>query len=129
MIKKQIKRKYRISKHFVYKETVIKYKEIFWTFLGTFLGIGMIAFIQSIFITKNDNLFLIGSFGASSVLIYGVIQSPLAQTRNLIGGHIVSAIVGATVCRFLPDIIWLTAALAILFLVINKEPMHRRFEA
>ena len=121
MLRKQIKRTYRISKYFVYKHTLIDYKENFWSFLGSFLGIGMIAFIQSIFITKNDNLFLIGSFGASSVLIYGVIQSPLAQPRNLIGGHIVSAIIGVTVCRFLPDIIWLTAPLAVSFSIIAMQ--------
>jgi CBS domain-containing membrane protein len=129
MIRKQVKRTYRIFKYVIYKETIIDYKEKLWSFLGSFLGIGMIAFIQSIFITKNDNLFLIGSFGASSVLIYGVIQSPLAQPRNLIGGQIVSAIIGVTVCRFLPDIIWLTAPLALLFSMIHKEPIIRRFDA
>jgi CBS-domain-containing membrane protein len=35
---------------------------------------------------------LIGSFGASAVLLFGANESPLAQTRNLIGGHLVSAI-------------------------------------
>ncbi len=42
-------------------------------------------------------LFLIGSFGASAVLIFGAPRSPLAQPRNLIGGHLVSAICGCTV--------------------------------
>ena len=57
--------------------------------------------------------FLIGSFGASAVLVYGAIQSPLAQPRNLIGGHVVSAIVGVTVGKLLPDVLWLTAPLAV----------------
>jgi len=35
---------------------------------------------------------IIGSFGASAVLIYGAIRSPLAQPRNLIGGHVFSAV-------------------------------------
>lgn len=34
---------------------------------------------------------LIGSFGASAVLLFGASDSPLAQPRNLIGGHLVSA--------------------------------------
>lgn len=29
---------------------------------------------------------LIGSFGASAVLAFGAINSPLAQSRNLVGG-------------------------------------------
>ena len=36
---------------------------------------------------------LIGSFGASAVLLFGAAESPLAQPRNLIGGHLVSALV------------------------------------
>jgi len=121
MIRKQIRRTYRIFKYVVYKETIIDYKEKLWLFLGSFLGIGMIAFIQSIFFAKNDNLFLIGSFGATSVLIYGVIQSPLAQPRNLIGGHIISAIIGVTVCQLLPDIIWLTAPLAVSLSIVAMQ--------
>ncbi|WP_228453344.1 HPP family protein, partial [Chryseobacterium sp. CH1] len=59
-------------------------------------------------LTETENIFLIGSFGASSVLIYGAIQSPLAQPRNLIGGHVLSALVGVTVYQFIPDIHSLT---------------------
>lgn len=112
-MKKHFKRGLRISRYIVYRETLVDHKEHFWTFLGSFIGIGTIAFIQSLSLTNYDNLFLIGSFGASSVLIYGVIQSPLAQPRNLIGGHVISALVGVTVAYFLPDIIWLTAPLAV----------------
>lgn len=121
MVRKRIKRTYRISKYVIYKETLVDYREKFWSFIGSFFGIGCIAFIQSEFLSPNDNLFLIGSFGASSVLIYGVIQSPLAQPRNLIGGHIVSALIGVTVFRFLPDIIWLTSPLAVSLSIIAMQ--------
>ncbi len=121
MVRKQIKRTFRISKYVVYKETLVDLKEKFWSFLGSFLGIGLIAFIQSVYLSENDNLFLIGSFGASSVLIYGVIQSPLAQPRNLIGGHIVSAIIGVTVFQLLPNIVWLTASLAVSLSIIAMQ--------
>lgn len=121
MIRKQIKRTYRISKYIVYKETLIDFKENFWTFLGAFFGIGDIAFIQGVYFTESDNLFLIGSFGASSVLIYGVIQSPLAQPRNLVGGHLVSALTGVTIAQILPDIVWLTAPLAVSLSIIAMQ--------
>lgn len=121
MIRKQIKRTYRISKYIVYKETLIDFKEKFWTFLGAFFGIGVIAFIQGVYFAESDNLFLIGSFGASSVLIYGVIQSPLAQPRNLVGGHLVSALTGVTIAQILPDIVWLTAPLAVSLSVIAMQ--------
>ena len=44
-----------------------------------------------------DSSFLIGSFGASAVLIYGAPSAEFSQPRNLIGGHVLSAIVGVTV--------------------------------
>lgn len=123
-MKRHLKRGLRVSKYIVYRETLVDHKEHFWTFLGSFIGIGAIAFIQSLSLSEYDNLFLIGSFGASSVLIYGVIQSPLAQPRNLVGGHVISAIIGVTVAKFVPDIIWISAPLAvsqsIIFMQITK---------
>ncbi|MCE3259787.1 MAG: hypothetical protein K0S12_1428 [Bacteroidetes bacterium] len=114
----------RVSRYIIYKETLIDFKEHFWSFLGSFVGIGLIAFFQDKLISTQDNLFLIGSFGASSVLIYGIIHSPLAQPKNLVGGHLVSAFVGVTVFKLMPDIIWLTAPLAvslsIVFMQITK---------
>jgi CBS domain-containing membrane protein len=121
VVKKSLKRTYRISKYVVYKETLVDFNEKFWSFCGSFIGIGIIAFVQGVYLNEYDNLFLIGSFGASSVLIYGVIQSPLAQPRNLIGGHIVSALIGVTIARLLPDIIWLTAPLAVSLSIIAMQ--------
>ncbi|EIJ39186.1 HPP family protein [Galbibacter orientalis] len=123
-MKKQIKRSARITRYVVYKETLIDIKEHFWSFIGAFIGIGLMAFFHSESLSRYENLFLIGSFGASSVLVYGSIQSPFAQPRNLIGGHVISAIIGVTVFQILPDIIWLTAplavALSIVFMQITK---------
>jgi len=117
----RLRRGYRVSKYVIYRETLINKKEHFWSFLGAFLGIGIIAFIQSLYLPSLENVFLIGSFGASSVLIYGAIQSPLAQPRNFIGGHLVSAIVGVTVGQLLPDIIWLTAPFAVALSIIAMQ--------
>jgi len=112
-VKKTIKRTLRVSKYVIYRETLIDKKEHLWSFLGAFFGIGIIAFLQSQYLFEQENIFLIGSFGASSVLIYGAIQSPLAQPRNLIGGHVLSALAGVTVYQLVPDIIWLSAPLAV----------------
>lgn len=111
----------RVSRYVFYKETLVDRKEHVWSFLGAFAGIGLIAFLQTLYLTKNENIFLIGSFGASSVLIYGAIQSPLAQPRNLIGGHFVSALVGVAVYKLLPDLIWLTAPLAVSLSIILMQ--------
>lgn len=120
-MKQKIKRSLRVSKYIIYKETLVDSREHFWSFIGAFFGIGLIAFLQSQQLTKNENLFLIGSFGASSVLIYGAIQSPLAQPRNLIGGHVISAIIGVTIYKTMPDIIWLTAPLAVSLSIVVMQ--------
>ncbi len=65
-----------------------------WSWIGSFLGIMSIALFHRGVLGDEDLGLVIGSFGASAVLVYGAINSPLAQPRNLIGGHILSAIVG-----------------------------------
>jgi len=121
MVRKKIKRGLRVSRYVIYKETLVDYREHFWSFIGAFAGIGIIAFLQSLQLSRLENIFLIGSFGASSVLVYGAIQSPLAQPRNLIGGHLVSALAGVTVAQLLPDIIWLTAPLAVAISIVLMQ--------
>lgn len=112
-MKKQIKRRIKRTQYIFYQETLVDFKDHFWSFLGAFFGIGIIAFLQSQQISEIENVFLIGSFGASSVLIYGAVNSPLAQPRNLIGGHILSALVGVTVYKLCPEILWLNASIAV----------------
>lgn len=120
----KIKRGYRRTRYVLYRETLIDFKEHFWSFVGSFFGIGIIAYLETQKLPISDVVFLIGSFGASSVLVYGVIQSPLAQPRNLVGGHLVSAIIGVTVQKIIPDILWIAAPLAvslsIVFMQITK---------
>lgn len=118
---KKIKRGFRKTRYILYKETLINTEEHFWAFIGSFIGIGIIAYLQSQTLPKSDVIYLIGSFGASSVLIYGVIQSPLAQPRNLIGGHLVSAVIGVTVQKLAPDILWITAPLAVSLSIVLMQ--------
>lgn len=121
MIREKVKRSYRLSKYIIYKETLVDLKETFWSFIGSFLGIAAIGFIQSTYLSPMENVFLIGSFGATAVLIYGAIQSPLAQPRNLIGGHLISAVIGVTVYKLIPDPIWINAPLAVSLSIIAMQ--------
>lgn len=121
MVTKHIKRNYRKVKYVLYRETLIDTKEHILTFLGAFFGIAIIGYINSKYFVLNDNLFLIGSFGATAVLIYGVINSPLAQPRNLIGGHLISAIIGVTIYKLLPNEIWLSSALSVSLSIVMMQ--------
>ncbi len=58
-----------------------------WSFLSGTLGMLAIVGVTNLV----GQPLLIGSFGSSAVLLFGVTDSPLAQPRNLIGGHLVSA--------------------------------------
>jgi len=87
--------------------------EIAWSWLGAFLGIGFISFANYHIFEKIDLLMIVGSFGASAVLIYGAIKSPLAQPRNLIGGHLFSALAGVASYQVFHSHIWLAAAVAV----------------
>lgn len=52
--------------------------EIFWSAIGCFLGIASIYLIGHLQgLGLEDSLFLVGSFGASAILIYGVPDGPL----------------------------------------------------
>lgn len=118
---KKIKRNYRKARYVFYKETLVDHKEHFWAFIGAFVGMGTISWLQYKAFSPQDYVFLIGSFGASCVLVYGVIQSPLAQPRNLIGGHVISALVGVTMQKLLPETIWLSAPLAVAFSIVFMQ--------
>ena len=87
--------------------------EICWSWLGAFLGILPLAYLNYVYLEKTDVVMIIGSFGASAVLVYGAIRSPLAQPRNLIGGHLLSALVGVTAYKLLSGQLWLAAPVAV----------------
>ncbi|EGG24291.1 hypothetical protein DFA_06441 [Cavenderia fasciculata] len=75
----------------------VSLEEIFWSWLGAFIGIGVVSALHYRVLEPNDMIFLVGSFAASAVLIYGAPKGPLSQPRNLVGGHFVSSIVGVII--------------------------------
>ena len=86
--------------------------EIVWSWIGAASGIGLVGVLAHWW-SRPAGLMLIGSYGASAVLLYGAPRSPLAQPRNLLGGHILSAIVGVACYQLFPDNQPLAAALAV----------------
>ncbi len=91
----------------------VSIQEVIWSWIGSFLGIAAVGVIHFNLLDKSDLVMIIGSFGASAVLIYAAIRSPLAQPRNLIGGHVISAIIGVACFQFLGGQLWLASAVAV----------------
>lgn len=121
MPRRIIRKQYRKARYILYRETLIDAKEHVLTFIGSFVGIGLIGLLNSKYLVASDNLFLIGSFGASSVLVYGLINSPLAQPRNLIGGHVICAIIGVTIFKLCSSELWLACALAVSLSIVAMQ--------
>ena len=48
-----------------------------------------------------DETMILGSFGATSVLIFGAPVAPFSQPRNVIGGHLVAAFCGVCAAQFI----------------------------
>lgn len=87
--------------------------EVAWSWIGAFLGIAAVGLVQQALLERTAQTLLIGSFGATAVLVYGAIRSPLAQPRNVLGGHVLSALVGALAQQILGEVPWLAAAAAV----------------
>ncbi|MFN6944475.1 MAG: HPP family protein [Cytophagaceae bacterium] len=83
------------------------------SWLGGFLGIGILGLVNSTIFSSQEVVMLIGSFGASAILIFGEYKSPLSQPRNLIGGHVISAFIGVSIMHISGMEIWMSAALAV----------------
>jgi len=91
----------------------VGFSEIAWSWVGAFLGITPVAFLNYNLFNGEDLVYIIGSFGASAVLIYGAVRSPLAQPRNLVGGHIVSAIIGVIAYKLFYPFPWFASSFAV----------------
>ncbi len=90
--------------------------------LGAFFGIGLLATAAALF--PDLDLLVIGSFGASAVLLYAAPRAPFAQPRNLIGGHLISALIGVSCYRYLPDLSMLQEGVAVATAIVAMMLTH-----
>lgn len=84
------------------KHVPMKYEIWFFAWIGSFGGILLIEAIMSTATAFRDvyhTPIIITSFGASAVLLFVAIESPLAQPRNFVLGHFVSALAGTCITR------------------------------
>lgn len=72
--------------------------------LGALIGLGLTGlFLLSPAVDLDLGLYLVAPFGASSVLLFAVPNSPLAQPWSAIVGNTVAALVGVAVCLLVTD--------------------------
>ncbi|MDF1692361.1 MAG: HPP family protein [Zhongshania sp.] len=79
---------------------------------GGFCGIAMCYFIANVYFASDQLIFLTTSIGASAVLIFAAPHSALSQPWPVMGGHLISALIGVSCQQWLP-IPFLTAPAAV----------------
>jgi CBS domain-containing membrane protein len=72
--------------------------------VGALVGLGLTGlFLLSPHLDAGGGLFLIAPFGATSVLLFAVPNSPLAQPWSAIVGNTLAAVIGIAACLTVPD--------------------------
>jgi CBS-domain-containing membrane protein len=72
-------------------------KHIVHAWIGAFLGLFCVSMpTLYLHLPATVHVMLIGSFGATVVLLHAAPRAELSQPRNLVGGHVLSALVGVT---------------------------------
>lgn len=99
------------------------HRHVFWSWFGSFLAITATSYLA---ITTNSPL-LMAPFGATSVLIFGVPDSPLAQPRNVIGGNCLAALISLIILQLLGSSPWamgvaVSSAIAIMQITRTLHP-------
>ncbi len=87
--------------------------------LGSFLMITVLAFLTD----ATSTPLILGSFGATCVLVFGYPDAPFSQPRNIVIGHIITSLIGLLFLTFLGPNLWslaLAVALAIGIMIIFR---------
>ena len=91
--------------------------------LGALIFISFLAFLDRSF---EGMIWLIPPFGASMVLVMAVHESPLAKPKNILLGHILSALSGIIILYLIGDnflALGIAVALAV-FVMIVTDTIH-----
>ena len=83
-------------------------KIITWAAAGAFLAIAVLALIAQ----QTGLALMMGSFGASCIMVFGFADAPFAQPRNVIAGHFLSSLTGL-IFLHLVGTQWWSMALAV----------------
>jgi CBS domain-containing membrane protein len=92
--------------------------------IGAIIGLMLTGFMSFFLLSGQSGMaFLVAPMGASSVLLFAVPASPLAQPWSVFGGNVVSAIVGVTCAQAIHNPMLaapLAGGLAILFMFLMR---------
>ena len=83
----------------------VRFADVWRAGLGSLAGVAITAVVARLASGGDLALgpLLVGPIGASAVLLFAVPASPLAQPRSVLGGNILSALVGVTCALLIPE--------------------------
>jgi len=88
--------------------------------VGAVFTIGLLLLIEA----KMANIVLVmAPFGASAVLVFGVASSPLAQPKNVILGHLITAFIGVFFYQYIgvtPLTLAIATGLGVTSMLVSK---------
>jgi len=104
---------------------VLPLKERLLSGFGALCGLAISSLI-SWYVLGGMNAWYIAPMGASSVLLFAVPNSPLAQPWNVVVGNILAGLIGVTCTQLLPD---LTSAFSVavglaIFMMMTTDSLH-----
>jgi hypothetical protein len=67
--------------------------------LGAFAGMSALSVMHFGLTGGSAYTMIAGSMGASACLIFAAPAAPFSQPRNVIGGHVLSALIGVSTCK------------------------------
>lgn len=91
------------------------------TAASIFISIGFLSFLDQTY----DNVYVIASFGATAVLIYGAPKAPFSRPKNVFFGHLFSALIGVAVAwtfnelGIYQDYEWIAIGLAVMVAIVT----------
>ncbi|KAJ5794615.1 Brefeldin A sensitivity protein-related protein [Penicillium paradoxum] len=125
-----------VSRDLVHEQYGVKplptYQVALWSFITSFCGLSVVQaiFHYSDYFTARNVPGIVASYGASAVLVFGAIESPLAQPRALVFGHFFSALIGICITKLfslMPDetrfesLRWLAASLSTAIAIVVMQ--------
>lgn len=78
-------------------------KEVIISIIGAFIATLFASFFSYSILESEHMPMVLASTGASAMLIFGIPHSPVSQPWPVVGGHVVSAIVGITMYYLIPN--------------------------
>lgn len=94
-------------------------RSVAFAWLGGFIAIAAVAILTK----ELSTILILGSFGASCVLLFGYPDVPFSQPRNVIFGHLLSSLVGLVFLALFGPHWWsvaLSAGTAIALMMLTR---------